>query len=193
MNDKQKRFCQEYVVDLNGTKAAIRAGYSEKSAQVTASRLLNEPIVLHKITELQAELAQRTGITVERVLQEYEKLAFANMQDYIQVQQDGSAFLDLSKLTRDQAAAIATLNIDEETETLDDEEAEEIGVGKLQRVRKIRIKLADKKGALDSIAKHLGMFLDKEQSPDKGMYRFAGTMEELLALYRQITSKTQHA
>jgi phage terminase small subunit len=191
VNPKQARFCNEYIVDLNGKKAAIRAGYQARSAHVTASRLLADPKVQTKVAELQEALAKRTGITVERVLAEYSKLAFANMQDYITVQQDGLAYLDLSKLTRDQAAAIAHFTVEEESIPLykdeDDEQDEGIPI---RAPRTVKIKLADKKGALDSIAKHLGMFLDKEQSPDRAGIRFAGTLTELLAMYRQMTSKT---
>lgn len=186
MNSKQERFCTEFIVDLNGTEAAKRAGYQKASAHVTASRLLDNPKVRARIAELQASLAERTGITVERVLKEYEKLAFSNMQDYIRVGDNGLAYLDLSQLTRDQAAAIAHFDVDED-QVLggDDEENEPAHV----ITRKVKIKLADKKGALDSIAKHLGMFLDKEQSPDRGATKFAGTLEELLALYRNLTTK----
>lgn len=190
MNPKQARFCQEYVVDLNGKKAAIRAGYAEGSAHVTASRLLADPKVQARIAELQQALAAKTGITVERVLREYEKLAFSNMHDYITVQDDGLAYLDLSKLTRDQAAAIAHFTVEEEDVRLyePDDEDEEGASTRIRAPRTVKIKLADKKGALDSIAKHLGMFLDKEQSPDRGATRFAGSLADLLALYHQMTS-----
>lgn len=191
MNPRKQRFCTEFIVDLNGTEAAVRAGYSRKSAHVQASRLLDDPKVKARIAELQAELAKRTGITVEKVLAEYSKLAFSNMADYIQVRENGIAFLDLSKLTRDQAAAISHFDVDEDTVLGDEDEENE----ERQAVvtRKVKIKLADKKGALDSIAKHLGMFLDRESSPDKGAAKFAGTMEELLALYRRLTAKVSHA
>ncbi len=68
LTPKQERFCHEYMVDLNATQAAIRAGYSEKTAQEQASRLLSKVIVKTRISELQAEVAARTDVTIDDVI-----------------------------------------------------------------------------------------------------------------------------
>jgi phage terminase small subunit len=70
------RFCQEYVTDLNGEQAAIRAGYSPKTARFQASDLLTRPNVQEKLAELQAYRAKALEVTAERILAEWAKIAF---------------------------------------------------------------------------------------------------------------------
>lgn len=152
LNPRQQRFCQEYIVDLNGTQAAIRAGYKEKNAAVVASQNLNKLNIQDKIQELQIERSKRTEITADDVIKELAKLGFSNMMDYITTQPDGSCFTDLSKLTRDQSAAISEITTDEYVE----------GRGEDSRlIKKIKLKLHDKVSALEKIGRHLGMFTDK--------------------------------
>ena len=116
LNPKQERFCQECLVDLNGTQAAIRAGYSPHTANEQSSQLLAKLNVQDRVAELQAARAQRLKVTQDQVVREFAKLAFVNMQDFITVQADGSAYTDLSKLTRDQAAAIQEITVNQYTE-----------------------------------------------------------------------------
>lgn len=68
LTDKQKRFCEEYVVDLNATQAAIRAKYSPKTAQEQSSRLLSNVMVKAEIARLQAERSQRTSVDADWVV-----------------------------------------------------------------------------------------------------------------------------
>lgn len=68
LNAQQERFCEEYIIDYNGTAAASRAGYSEKSATVTASRLLRNAKVLARVRELQAEQAERLAMSADWVM-----------------------------------------------------------------------------------------------------------------------------
>lgn len=148
LNPKQDAFVAEYLVDLNGKQAAIRAGYSPKGAEVTASKLLRVPKVKIAVQEAQKTRSQRVQISQDAVLNELAKIGFANMIDYITISGDGTAGIDLSKLTREQAAAIVELTSED---TYDKE-------GNLTRRNKI--KLADKRGALGDIGKHLGLFKD---------------------------------
>lgn len=74
---KQERFCTEYIIDLNATQAAIRAGYSVKTANRIASENLSKPDIQRKIQELQQERAERTEITQDRVLKELAGIGFA--------------------------------------------------------------------------------------------------------------------
>jgi len=83
MRDRIKRFCEEYIIDNNGTQAAIRAGYNDgKSAEVTACRHLQRPDVKEYIVHLKAKQSKRTEITADKVLEQYRRLAFADIQDY---------------------------------------------------------------------------------------------------------------
>jgi phage terminase small subunit len=157
LTPKQQRFVDEYLIDLNATQAAIRAGYSKDTANEQGSQNLAKLSIQSAIAERQTKLAEKLEITQERVLAEYAKLGFANMLDYVTVQEDGSAYVDLSALTREQAAAIQEMTVDEYTE----------GKGEDARgVKKVKIKLSDKRGALDSIGKHLGMFIERNVNID---------------------------
>ena len=71
---KQRRFCEEYLVDLNATQAAIRAGYSPKTARIQASQLMAKRHVRERIAELQEEASERTRLTTDRVLADLEHL-----------------------------------------------------------------------------------------------------------------------
>lgn len=155
---KQQRFVDEYLVDLNATQAAIRAGYSEKTARSTGSENLTKPNIQAAITEGRRKQSKRTEITADRVLAELALLGFANMEDYIRIDNDGDPYINLSELTREQAAAISEVAVDDYTE----------GRGKNARdVRKVRIKFHDKKGALVEIGKHLGMFVERHELTGK--------------------------
>lgn len=68
LNPKQEQFCQEYIIDLNGTQAAIRTGYSAKTANAQASRLLTDVNIKNRIDELLAMRSKRTEITADYVL-----------------------------------------------------------------------------------------------------------------------------
>lgn len=151
---KQNRFAEEYIIDLNATQAAIRAGYSPNTANEQGARLLTKVSVQTEIQSAIEARSRRTEITADKVLAELAKIAFANMQDYMTVNSDGSAYMDLSSLTREQAAAIQELNCETYTEQDGDTE---------RPVKKARIKLTDKRGALVDVGKHLGMFTEKLQ------------------------------
>lgn len=137
---KQKRFCDEYLIDLNATQAAIRAGYSPKTACEQASRLLANVKVQDEIAIEMAERSKRTGINQDRVLMEIAKMAFVNIDDVID--------LDTAKVkrtaTKEDLACIQSVKI-KQTEFGTERE----------------IKLCDKKSNLELLGKHLGMFKDK--------------------------------
>jgi phage terminase small subunit len=156
--DMRERFCREYIIDLDGTQAAIRAGYSAKTASVQASKdLLRNPHVRARIAFLQAKTVNGLEINAINVVRELAKLGLANMDDYMTVQTDGSAVLDLGDTSRDQRAAIQELVVDEYTD----------GKGDAARdVKRTRIKLHDKRGALVDLGRHLGIFeADNQQGP----------------------------
>lgn len=152
LTDKQKRFVEEYLIDLNATQAAIRTGYSAKTAEQQASRLLSNVKVKEVIQEAIAARSARTEITQDMVLRELAKIGFSNMQDYMKTGPDGDPYLDFSNLTRDQAAALTEVTV----EDFKDGRGEDV-----RDVRRIKFKLADKRAALVDMGKHLGMFKDE--------------------------------
>ena len=77
LTGKQQRFCEEYLLDLNATQAAIRAGYSQRSAASIGDENLDKPEIMRNIFLLQIERIRRTRIRVDRVVKELEKIAFA--------------------------------------------------------------------------------------------------------------------
>ena len=81
LTPKQERFCEEYLIDLNATQAAIRAGYSEKTAYSAGQRLLRNVEIQNRIAELKAERSKRTEITQDRVVKELAAMAFANVTE----------------------------------------------------------------------------------------------------------------
>src|SRR3954466_9694923 len=78
LNDRQARFVAEYLVDLNATQAAIRAGYSPASARTQAADLLTNPNISAAIAEAQAARSRRTEVTADRVVLELARVAFGD-------------------------------------------------------------------------------------------------------------------
>ena len=156
LTPKQKTFCEEYLIDLNGTQAAIRAGYSEKTAYSIASENLSKPNIQQFVQELADERSKRTQITSDSVLQELAKMGFANMEDFTTVR-EGLLVADMTDLTRDQMATIQEFTVDTRKDGDD-------------TIEKFRFKLADKRGSLDLLGKHLKLFTDRvEHSVPEGV------------------------
>lgn len=154
LTTKQRLFVFEYLIDLNATKAAERAGYSRKTARSIGQENLTKPDILAEIAEQQSRRLQRLGITADAVLEEIAKIAFSNMLDYVSITPTGEARVDLSELTRDQAAAIGEITV---------EYMERTGEGKdgLEKIKRVKFKLADKLGALVDLGRHLKLFTEK--------------------------------
>lgn len=161
-DDRIERFCREYTVDRNATRSATVAGYSPKTAGQQASRLLKNVKVRARIEQLLAEIAARNDVTVDRVLKEYARLGFHDARRFFM---DDGTPIPIQELDDDTAAALAGMEVLEEFEGTG-KERKFIGYTK-------KFKLADKKGALDSMARFLGMFVkDNEQknNPLKEMF-----------------------
>lgn len=152
LTSRRRRFIAEYLIDLNAKQAAIRAGYSKKTAKEQAARLLTFVNVRESIDAALSKRIEKIELTADRVLTELSRMGFANMLDYIKTSPDGSAFIDLSKLTRQQAAAIQEITVDEYTEGKGDEARE---------VKRTRFKLGDKRGSLELLGKYLKLWTDK--------------------------------
>ncbi len=140
MNPRQRRFVAEYLVLGVGKTAAIRAGYSARSAHVTASRLLAKPHVAAAVKDGWADQEQRTGVTADRVLLELARIAFSDTRRV--------ADWDTDRLTLKPAHAIAA-----------DDRAAMVGVSVAgKRVRRVRVWLHDKHRALDALARHFNLY-----------------------------------
>ena len=144
MNVKQKRFCAEYLVDLNATQAAIRAGYSPASAGSIGYELRKKPDIRARIDKGIAEQERRTGINADRVLRELGRIAFVSAPDLVNM--DDATLKDGA--SADDLAAIASVKVKTIPGPMGDGFEREI-------------RLADKLKALELIGKHLGMFTDK--------------------------------
>src|SRR6266480_3421974 len=96
-------FAREYVIDLNGTRAAIAAGYSERTAAEQASRLLTKVRTQRIIQQLQAKRATKLDLKAEKVAEELQRMAFSNMLDFMEIDEQGRPVgLNLANITRDQ-------------------------------------------------------------------------------------------
>ena len=149
LTTKQARFIEEFLVDLNGTQAAIRAGYSAKTAEVQASRLLRYAKVQSAVSAGRKAQSVRAEITADAVIAELAKLGFANMADYMRALPSGDPYLDFSALSREQAAALQEVTVDAYVEGHGDDTRE---------VKRIKFKLADKRAALVDLGRHFGIF-----------------------------------
>jgi phage terminase small subunit len=158
LTKKQELFVAEYLVDLNATRAAKAAGYSAKGADVTGSKMLVNPKVAQEIAKKQGKRLEKLDITAEKVLQELALLGFSNMLDYISVGETGAIKVDLSKLTREQAAAIQEVTVEEFTERTGEDDN---GKPWFENVKRVKFKLNDKRGSLELLGKHLKLFTDK--------------------------------
>jgi phage terminase small subunit len=144
LTEKQKQFVEEYLIDLNATQAAIRAGYSPNTAEQAASRLLSFVKVQNAIAVEMADRSKRTGVNQDRVIQELAKIAFANITNIA----DENAAL---KTDADEADLAAVESVKVKTIPTKSGDA---GVER-------EIKLASKLKALELLGKHLGMWNDK--------------------------------
>lgn len=143
---RQQRFVDEYLIDLNGKAAATRAGYSPKSAVITASQLLAKPRIREQIDKVMAERSERTQITADQVVRELARVAFGNTKQIVSWGADGIILRESSELTEDEAAAVASV---EETKT------------------GLKVKQHDKVRALEALGRHLGIFEkdNKQKTP----------------------------
>lgn len=157
LTPKQERFTQEYLIDLNATQAAIRAGYSERTANEQGARLLANVSVRSAIEAAKAARAERTHITQDRVLQELARIAFFDLRTLYR--EDGS-LKAMNELDDDAAAVLAGVDV---VETKGN--AAMGGEDGLRHIPEFvkKVKIPDKVGALGLAMRHLGMLKDKQE------------------------------
>lgn len=144
MTKKQKRFVEEYLIDLNATQAAIRAGYSPDTAGSIGNENLKKPEICACVEKAMAERSKRTGVCADRVVQELAKIAFLNLRDVI----DPKTAAVREDASDEDTAALQSIKVKKSySETGESIERE--------------AKAADKLKALELLGRHLGMWNDK--------------------------------
>jgi len=144
LTSKRQRFVTEYLVDLNATQAAIRAGYSEKTAKSQGQRLLTKVDIANAISKREGKQLEKNEITAERVLAEVSKLAFSDMDNFAEWGEGGVNLKSSKDMDTNATACVSEVS---QTITKDG--------------GAIRFKLHDKVKALDLLGKHLSLFNDK--------------------------------
>ena len=148
MTPKQRRFVEEYLVDLNASQAAKRAGYAARSAKNHGYRLLKNPAVAAAVAKAQTRRAARTQVSADRVVTELAKVAFGDPRRLLSWGPDGMVLRDSGELTEAEAALVSEVS-----------ETRAASGGGTRRV-KLHCKLT----ALNALGKHLGLFGNGRQS-----------------------------
>ena len=186
MTAKQQRFCDEYLIDLNATQAAIRAGYSVKTAMEQGYQLLRKTSVQNYIEERKADRVKRTEITQDNVLKELAIIAFSNAADYASVIEK-QAMIDIDGVPiplKDADGNPVMYRTVEPvlTDNLTEDQKKALSVIKKGRDG-FEVKPYDKVRALELLGKHLGMWTDKVEVTEKAKNPFEElTTEELRQL-----------
>ncbi|BFH71224.1 terminase small subunit [Paenibacillus dendritiformis] len=163
---KQKAFVQEYLIDLNATQAAIRAGYSAKTARKIGQENLTKPDIQKAIQEAMDARAKRTEITADRVLQELAKIGFANITDYLRVS-TSERVVERNTVTDAEGneTIVPIFDMVQSVELFDTDGIDRVKMDAVAEICEtkygISLKLHDKVSALEKIGRHLGMFKDK--------------------------------
>lgn len=145
LTDKQQRFVDEYLIDLNATQAAIRAGYSTKYADREGYKLVENSRVSEAISRKMAARSRRTGVNQDRVVIELAKIAFVNISDLVDT--DTATILPTAR--KEDLACIESVKYKQMPTKSGD-----MGVER-------EVKIASKLKALELLGKHLGMWSDK--------------------------------
>lgn len=161
LTPKQQRFVDEYLIDLNGAQAAIRCGYSEKTAKEQASRLLTDVNVAKAVAAAQQERSERTQVTADSVVRELALIGFENMGVYASWGPDGVRLVESSEVDTRPVAEVR-------------ETHSKYGTS-------VSFKLHDKVAALEKLGKHLGIFTERSEVTHKGSVTLDGIREALTA------------
>jgi phage terminase small subunit len=150
MTPKQERFVAEYLIDLNATQAAIRAGYSAKTANEQAARLLANVSVAEAVQEGKAQQLAKAGLSAARVLEEYRRIAFFNPKALIR--EDGT-HKGIHELSDEDAAALADYEAIIKNAKAGDGHTDEV----------LRPRAWNKIEALRDLAKHFSLLVEKKE------------------------------
>lgn len=143
LNPRQQAFCTQYVVDFNATQAAIRAGYSERSARQYGHSLLGKPSVQAAITRMMESKASEADFARDEILARLSRIAAFNAADYFEVGADGEISIDEKRLANNPAVVDGVVDVS-------------IKAGK--NGHRVVVKAPDKLKALKMLGQHYGMF-----------------------------------
>ena len=141
ITNKQKQFCIEYLIDFNATKAAIRAGYSPRSARQIGSDLLTKHDIQQEMQRIANKAVDKTEVSVERIVKEYADIAFS---DFGKLYDENGNLLELDQIDKGTASALKYYAVKSSKSK-----------GKSREVTKIVFH--DKISALDVLAKYLNL------------------------------------
>ena len=145
---RQLRFVDEYLIDCNATRAAIAAGYTKRTASQAGHEVLRNPKVAAELSRRQKLLAARHEVTADNVISELGKLGFSNIADFYRVTENGKLEVDPGALADPmKAASISQIEITDNA----------------AGGQTVKIKLADKRPALNDLGRHLGLFNDRSE------------------------------
>jgi len=184
LTPKQKAFVQEYLVDLNATQAAIRAGYSQKTAYRTGADNLIKHQIQNALNEAMKNREIRTEITQDKVLKELAKVAFSNGADFAQVKTEKRK----KQIWNDSTQEYDEKEVEEQfVELFDTDKLPADKKAAISGIKEgkygIEVSSCDKVRALELIGKHLGMFKDKVELSGQVNNPYEGlTTEQLLKL-----------
>lgn len=138
LSDKQKRFCKEYVIDSNYTQAAIRAGYSKRSAKMQGSRLMTNDDIKAYIAHLQEKVAKRLEVDADWIGEQFKILANADYSEIIkQMTNTTVSYKSLNEWPKELKMCIKQIK---------------------QTQNGVEVVFYDKVKALESLAKHIGYY-----------------------------------
>jgi phage terminase small subunit len=152
LTPKQEKFCQEYAIDLNATQAAIRAGYSAKTAGRIGGENVQKPEIHARLAELRADQSIRTQITADEILQQYADIARFRIEDLMTFDGKNAKYKPMTDWSK--SAKVAVNSVKQKTTTRTDKD------GAVTEYSEIEFKTDDRQKALDSLGKHLGLFTD---------------------------------
>lgn len=153
MNAQQTRFVAEYLATLNATQAAIAAGYSRKTAEQQGSRLLSNAKVRKAVESGKAKQLERADLSATRVLEELRRLSFSDLRTLFDAKGN---LRPVHELTQEQAACIASLEVVKRNLTAGDGQSDTI----------IKVRVWDKTRALEMLAKHFALLVERVQVED---------------------------
>jgi phage terminase small subunit len=159
ISDKLRLFVNEYLIDLNAYQAAMRAGYSQKTAKSKSDKILKHPEVQKLLAEKAKKLASKFEITQERTMLEIARIAFQDSRDFFG--EDGK-LIPIKNLNDDAAAVLAGFDIEE---IYDYSDRTKTAVGLVKKIKRF-----DKNKALEMLAKHFKLYSDAP--PDNVTHKF---------------------
>lgn len=166
VTEKRELFCHEYLIDLNATAAAVRSGFSEKTAAQQGYQLLRDPDVKKRIDELRARNAAEIGITPAMVILHLWEIASFDPGCIYDEKGELKNIHDMPANARRNIASVEVLEVEEFNQSSRQMEK----VGEIKKVKRW-----DRQKALDSLGRHLAMFTDKTK------HELGPTLEQLLA------------